>query len=260
MAVSDVYRVLWRQKVFVLLTTLVVVGAAFIATMRQTELYTASSLVRVQQKVSTTEEAFGALLTGERLARTYEQIAETDSVKELVEKQLGSSFPPFVDIEAAQVGNLELLKISATDASPRAAQVVANAVPTALATFIRRTGSFRDTISVVERASVPKGPSSPNLALNLILALLLGLILGAGLALLRDGLSDRIEGIDELERVAGHPVIAVIPNLKFQPGVPGRSRVGGGARPGPVSTTSVRAKQAEVPESTEAASRWSARG
>jgi capsular polysaccharide biosynthesis protein len=214
--------------------------------------------VRVQQNVRNSEEAFGALLTGERLARTYEQIAETDSVEELVEKQMGASFPPFVTIEAAQLSNLELLEISATDASPRGAAAVANAVPRALSAFIRQTGSFRDTISVVERASVPQTPSSPNVTLNLVLAFLLGLILAAGLALLREGLSDRMDGVEELERVAGHPVIAVIPNLKFQAIVAPRSREGGGRRLGPVPTTTARVKKVEG--SGEAASRWSARG
>jgi polysaccharide biosynthesis transport protein len=258
MAISEVYRALWRHRLFVALVTAAVVVAAFVFTSRQTELYTASSLVRVQQNVRNSEEAFGALLTGERLARTYEQIAETDSVEELVEQQMGSSFPPFVKIEAAQVSNLELLEISVTDASPRAAAAVANAVPTALATFIKRTGSFRDTISVVERAAVPKTPSSPNLKLNLVLALLLGLILACGLALLREGLSDRIEGVEELERVAGYPVIAIIPNLKFQPVVTPQSRGSGGRRLGPVPTTTARVKKVE--SGAEAASRWSARG
>jgi capsular polysaccharide biosynthesis protein len=229
MMISDVYRTLWRQRWFVVLVTALVVAGAYVLTSRQTKLYTASSLVRVQQNVRTSDEVFGALLTGERLARTYERIAETSSVADLVKDRLPRRVPPeAVAIDAAQLSNLELLEISVTNADPDVAATVANAVPGALADFIDATGSFRDTITVVERASTPSTPTSPNLRLNLVLAFLLGLILAAGLALLRESLSDRIETIEELEKVAGHPVIAVIPNLKFQRVAPvARSRSGG---------------------------------
>ncbi len=165
-------------------------------------------------------------------------------------------------IDAAQLTDLELLRIGATHENPDVAADVANAVPRALARFIKRTGSSRDTITVVERASAPSTPISPNMKQNLVLAFVLGLILAAGLALLREGLSDRIEGVEELERIAGHPVIAVIPNLKFQQIVsPPRAR-GGERRLGSVPTATGKVKKIEIAktESSEAASRWSARG
>lgn len=258
MTISDVYRALWRHRLFVLLVTAAVVGAAYFLTTRQTKLYTASSLVRVQQDVRNAEEAFGALLTGERLARTYERIAETDSVSNLVKTELRGSVPQdAVVIEAAQLSNLELLGISVTNADPGIAATVANAVPGALATFIKRTGSFRDTITVVERASAPATPSSPNMRLNLMLAFLLGLILACGLALVRDNLSDRIEDIEELEKIAGHPVIAVIPNLRFMPAV-GRQRGARRVETLPINTPVLKA--ADPAKQAEPAGRWSVRG
>lgn len=257
MVVSDVYRALWRERWFMLILTLLVIGLAYIFTVRETKQYTASSLVRVQQNVRTTEEAFGALLTGERLARTYEQIAETSAVRDLVRQDLGPSVPiRAAVIEAAQLSNLELLEISATDPSPEVATAVANAVPRALATFIEETGSFRDNITVVERASEPTSPSSPNLTLNLVVAAMLGLILAAGLALLRQALSDRIENVEELERVTGHPVIAIIPNLEFHPVV---------VPPAQTGQTSLRpvassGRRTSAIEGSEPTSRWRARG
>ena len=43
-------------------------------------MYTASSLIRVQQRVTSANDIYGALQTGERLARTYAKIATTTSV------------------------------------------------------------------------------------------------------------------------------------------------------------------------------------
>jgi succinoglycan biosynthesis transport protein ExoP len=218
MATADIYRALWFHRVLVLVVTGLVIASAFVFTSRQEKLYTASSLVRVQQGVQNEQEAFNALLTGERLARTYQRIAETDSIRSLVQARLGKAVPiDDVQITATNLDNLELLEVSATHPDPRVAALVANAVPVALAAFVKKTGVFRDTITSVERASPPTTPSSPNLKLNLVIALMLGLILGGGVALLKESFSDRIQGNEELEKLAGHPVIATIPNLKFAP-------------------------------------------
>ena len=156
MSVADVYRTLWRRKFFVLLVLGIVVATAFLLTLRQTKLYTAYSLIRVQQKVQSESDVFGALVTGERLARTYERIAETYAIRQIVDENLrrGSSSGG-TTIDASQVGNLELIQIAVTGPEPGQAAAVANAVPVALASFITETGTFRDTITVVERAGSP---------------------------------------------------------------------------------------------------------
>jgi succinoglycan biosynthesis transport protein ExoP len=214
----DVYRTLWRHKVLIVVTTALLVAATAVLTSRQTKLYTASSLVRVQHNIRDSQEALGALMTGERLARTYEPVAETKSVRHLVEARLRGKLgdDTFV-VDAKQLSDLDLLKIAVTHRDPKVAAEVANAIPAALTNFIDKTDTFPDTITMVERASPPATPSSPNLKLRLVIALMLGLILSSGLALFREMLSDRIEGPEELERLTGLPVVATIPNLKLFP-------------------------------------------
>jgi succinoglycan biosynthesis transport protein ExoP len=215
---SDVYRALWRHKVLIVVTTAVLVGATAVLTSRQTKLYTASSLVRVHHNVRDGQEALGALMTGERLARTYEPLAETKSVRNLAKARLQGKLPDdtFV-VHATQLSDLDLLHIAVTHRDPKVAAAVANAIPVALTSFVDKTDSSPDTITTVEPASPPTTPSSPNLRLRLVIALMLGLILGSGLALFREMLLDRIEGAEELEKLTGHPVIATIPNLKLFP-------------------------------------------
>jgi capsular polysaccharide biosynthesis protein len=216
--ISGVYRTLWRHKLLVLGMTWLVLVTALVFTSRQTKLYTATSLVRVHQNVENAGDVFSALLTGERLARTYVDIAQTDSVRDLVRAELRGVVPAeAVVVEASQKDDLELIEISVTNADPVVAATVANAVPGALSTFTEKTGSDHDTITTVDRASAPTAPSSPNLAMNLTIALMLGLILSAGVALLKQTFSDRIEGADDLEKLTGRPVIATIPNVKFAP-------------------------------------------
>lgn len=216
MTVSDLYRALWRHRGFIVVMTAGLVGLTWFLTARQTKEYTASTVVRVQQSIANATEAFGALQTGERLARTYAQIAEASPVAAQVYDELNRSVPRSeIKIDAEQVQDLELLRLSVTNPSPTRAAAIANAAPAALSAFIKRTGSLRDKISTVEPATVPTSPSSPNLRLNLALALLLGLIFNGALALLVDALSDRVGTAEELEQATGHPVLTTVPNLKL---------------------------------------------
>jgi len=68
---GDVYRALWRHKWFILILTAVCVGAAWYATVRQTQTYEASSLVRVQERGRSAGDAAAALQASQDLARTY---------------------------------------------------------------------------------------------------------------------------------------------------------------------------------------------
>ena len=260
MNVSHVYMSLWRNRFFVLLIAGVVLAVAFVLTSQQTKLYTASSLVRVQQNVQREDEVFGALLTGERLARTYEHIVETKAVSDLVKDELRGRVPTdAIEIAASQLSNLELLRISVTDSDPDVARVAANTVPVTLGRFISKTGTFRDSITVVERASTPTSPSSPNVRLNLALALMLGLILGGGLALLKESVADRIGSVDELEGATRQPVIAVIPNLKFAPLVR-QSRLSSRRRLAASTVSGGDVTSIEPAEGAAAGSRWGTRG
>jgi tyrosine-protein kinase len=77
---------------------------------------------------------------------------------------------------------------------------------------------------VVETASIPRSPSSPNPKLDAILGLFLGLLLGTGLVVVLDRRDRRIKTIEEVESIYGVPVIGTIPESSAL-------RAGGGGTP-----------------------------
>ena len=232
METLDVYRALWRHKVFILvLTALLAIGAWFFVS-RQTKTYSATSLVRVQQRITSPTEAYGALQTGQLLAETYAQIVEADTVRRRIFGLVHARIPTdtgAIRINAAPVNQLDLLKISALSSSPQDAALVANAAPRALRNFIRETGTLRDQIVLVDQAAVPTKPVAPHVKRSVALALLLGLIFNSALALVLELLGDRVREPDELERLFGLPVLATVPSVKL--------RVPTEQRSGPTSTT-----------------------
>jgi capsular exopolysaccharide synthesis family protein len=72
---------------------------------------------------------------------------------------------------------------------------------------------------VIDPASLPSSPTSPNFSRNILLGLLAGLILGVSAALLRERLDERLRGRDDVEIAAQARVLAVVPRFEsFQRG------------------------------------------
>ena len=71
-----------------------------------------------------------------------------------------------------------------------------------------------DPGQIIGRPALPTSPSSPNVPLNVALGLFFGLFTGAALGLVRDRLDDRLRGPGELERLAGAPLLAVLPDVR----------------------------------------------
>ncbi len=62
-------------------------------------------------------------------------------------------------------------------------------------------------------ATVPTGPTGPNLPRNAVLGLVAGLLIGAGAAFVRDSLEDSLVSREVVEQAAGFPVLAVVPRI-----------------------------------------------
>ncbi|MFA6318296.1 MAG: polysaccharide biosynthesis tyrosine autokinase, partial [Elusimicrobiota bacterium] len=68
-------------------------------------------------------------------------------------------------------------------------------------------------VSIVARAPVPAAPFYPNVKANNLLGCLLGLLLGLVIVFLMESLDISISTIEDIERLVGIPVLAVIPHL-----------------------------------------------
>ncbi|MDQ4143765.1 MAG: polysaccharide biosynthesis tyrosine autokinase [Actinomycetota bacterium] len=69
---------------------------------------------------------------------------------------------------------------------------------------------------VIEQASLPLAPSSPNYIVNGLLGAALGLAVGTGLAFLRERLQDRFRNPGDIERIVEAPLLATIPRYRLR--------------------------------------------
>lgn len=216
-----IYRALWRHRLMILVLTASAGVAAYLFTQMQPKIYEASALVRIQQGSQGSPEAYGSLSSlelGERLARTYSTIVETGSIRTRIQNILGGRISTNdISVSASPVGDVELLFISGRSESPRVAALVANAATTALGNFIKETGTLRDQLVVVDRATIPSEPILPRTKLTVALAVLVALMFNGMLALAREFFADRLPGLDEWNDRFGKPVIASVPVLHLVP-------------------------------------------
>jgi len=77
----------------------------------------------------------------------------------------------------------------------------------------RLQGTRDSNVVVVDRALVPRGPYRPSLRRNLGLGLLIGLGLGLGVAFFLEYLDRSLKTPDDVERILGLPLLAVIPDV-----------------------------------------------
>jgi capsular exopolysaccharide synthesis family protein len=74
-------------------------------------------------------------------------------------------------------------------------------------------GMEQNTAQVVDGAIMPRGPSSPNLKLNVLLAALLGVMVGVALALLLKILDNTLLLPEDVERKLKRSLLGVVPKL-----------------------------------------------
>ncbi len=74
-------------------------------------------------------------------------------------------------------------------------------------------GIASSNISLIDRASVPRGASSPNLVVNLAYAIFVGLVITATLLFVRLQLDDAVRVPEDVEHKLSLPVLGIIPKL-----------------------------------------------
>lgn len=72
-------------------------------------------------------------------------------------------------------------------------------------------GITTNNVSIVDQASVPLFPASPNMKINIGLGLVLGLFLGMLAALLREQMDDSVKSANEIEGLYRLPLLGLIP-------------------------------------------------
>jgi capsular exopolysaccharide synthesis family protein len=154
-------------------------------------------------------KSYASLLTGEEISRRVAQKLDP-----------GNDPAPLTGtISATAEPETVVLVVSATDTSASRARQIAQATAEVFVDYVAEleTPPGKSTApikaSIVDRATEPGSPISPQPTRNISLALILGLLVGAGLAVLRDTTDTRIKTTQHVNDATGNA--PVLGNIHF---------------------------------------------
>jgi capsular polysaccharide biosynthesis protein len=215
--VSFFRRWLWIIGLVALLVTSLTAGYLLL----KTPVYEASATVLVAQERGTTNEENPPLAAEglQKLTRTIAEGVDSRPVAEVVIRELDLEMTPnqlLANLNVIQVSETQFIEVSYRDPSPERAQQIANAFGDVASEQISDVNPSASAITatVWEQAQVPDSPVSPKPVRDSLLALGLGLVLGTLLALLLEYLDNSWRSPEDVERVAGAPNLAVIPEFE----------------------------------------------
>lgn len=220
MDLRDYLRIARQRWLLIGVVTLVSLGIASLLTLRATPQYQSSARLFISTSQSDDADAYQGGLFSQQRVKSYANLLTGEEISRRVVEALDLDETPRAlasRIKAVVQPDTVVLTISVTDPSPGESQRLAQATAEVFVTYVAELetapGQTAAPVkaSIVDRATLPSAPVSPQPTRNLALALLLGLLAGGGLAVLRDTLDTRVRTSDDLTAITkGAPVLGNI--------------------------------------------------
>lgn len=181
--------------------------------------YQSRARVFISADTQSLSDAYAAAFFVPGRVESYADLATHREVLQLVIEDLDLDLTPEQlagRITATVEPETVIIAITATDEDPRLAQAIAQSETEQLVAYLEDVetpeGQDQSQIkpTITDPATFSSDPVRPRTALNLTVAALIGLVLGVALALVRDLLDNSVKSGDEIEEVAGAPVMAGI--------------------------------------------------
>jgi capsular polysaccharide biosynthesis protein len=231
LSLTDVLGILRRRFWIVLAIVLVaVVLAALLSYVVLPPIYQASTSLIVNERPSVAQGTggvdYGQIQTYRSLAVTYAKIITSRAVLQdtINTLRLPETVKQLIKMTTVQVeGETEIIAVSVKDQDAiRAASIantMANSFITQLPTLVHRV----ENVSVIDRAVPVTDQVSPRPLLNIVVALVAGLMLGVLLAFVVDYFDDTVKTADDVKKLFGLRVLAVVPDMNAEGARHGRA-------------------------------------
>lgn len=216
--VFQLFKVLWKKKIAIILTAIVAAVLAFgVSSFVLTPEYSSTTRIYVvnrnqSEKVGLTNQDLQA---GTYLVKDYKEIILSQDVLEKVisnlklektVKELSKKIQVTVPVDT------RIVSITVKNAKPEEASRIANALREVAAEKIISVTRVSD-VTTLEEARPALSPSSPNIRRNTLLAFLAGGAVMVVSVLLLELLDDRVKRPEDVEEVMQIALLGIVPDL-----------------------------------------------
>lgn len=217
---KDITRIIKKNLVFIVVISLLfALVSFFITTFFIQKTYTSNLklYVETKYKTSTAAEDYQSVNYAKNLVLTYIELLDSNTFysevsKNLNEKYTATQLKSMIKFES--IDNTEVFKAIIVSSSPYEAKNIGDAIAQTAPTTIANVKD-NATLKIVDEATVPKNPTSPNTTKNVLIAFLAGLIISLIIAFARDLLDVKIKYDEEMTSVLGLPLLAAIPDFEY---------------------------------------------
>ena len=216
--ILDIIKTVLHKWWIILLAGIICASGAFAYTkMCITPMYSARVTFLVNNSGANISGAVteGELQAGKTLLQTYTVILKSRNVLEEVAKHTNGKYS-YASISsmvsAGSINQTDILAVQVTSPIPEDAHLIADLIAEILpGKIFEITG--RMPPSVVDYATTPQYPSSPNTLQNVITGFLFGFVIACAVIVVFDFLNDRFRKSEDITSRYSAPLLAEIPDL-----------------------------------------------
>jgi len=208
-------------KIWVIVTVTMVSGVMFLIAnlFFVTPMYTSSALLYISNM---SERKSSIVTTGDvsvtrELVNTFVVILNSRTVLDKVAEQSGLDYTSTEIkkmISAQSVSSTEVFRISVTHDDPTEAQIICDTILKVAPSEIKRVMNA-GAVSIIDYATLPLSPSSPNIPRNTVLGAMLGAMCTIFIILLLLTLDSRVKNEFVLVENFDLPIIGMVPSFKL---------------------------------------------
>lgn len=211
---ASAIEVIERHRWIILATFAIFVVVTAVVSKSLTKIYQteASLLVAVPAEA----QSFDTVQASQSLARSYSEIIQSRNMADRVAAELddGTTADDLLAATSFEpLNETQLLEITAEDAEPERAQLIANTYANSFSTYAAGDleRSTQAEVTIADAAPLPNAAARPKPTVYTVIAGIIGLAIGLGLAFLREQLDKRIRSVEEIEARFEVPIVGRIP-------------------------------------------------
>lgn len=219
---KDILRIIKKNLIFVIIVSLLFSVCSFFVTkffIQKTYTSTVKLYVSTDYNgASSGYQDLNAYNYSSKLVSTYIELLDTNNFYGNVSKALNNKYTATElksMVKFTRVEETEVFKADITTNSPAEAKSIADAVAQTAPETVKELLSNNSTLKVVDEATTPKSPTSPNVTKNVIIAFFIGMLISLIIAFIRDYFDVKIKYDDDMTTICNVPVLAAIPDFEY---------------------------------------------
>lgn len=216
---KDISRIIKKNIVFVIITAFLFSLATFFFTnvfVPKTYKTVVKLYIDTSFTDSSVNESLQSYNYAEKLVATCIQMLNTNKFCSVISDEMDGKYTPsqiksmvtFSGIESTEIFQASVVSENPADAK-KIADAIAVEAPIAVSEFNKNAH-----IKVVDDATVPKSPTSPNVLKYAMIAFIVGIVFALVISFIRDYFDVKVKYNDDMITICNVPILAAIPDFE----------------------------------------------